>query len=185
MRWAMLAAIHGADIDPAAPPTSKNLKTPLLWLAQAEAMAQAAVVLVKHEPLFDNMPAEMRGICDSQYCAVALMLVGYSLEVCLKAVTIMHDGIDVYSEAERKFLHHNLRDLASFIDGLSDKDLAILDLLSHFVAWAGRYPDPGIKFIAKHEKIFEISEEHQVTAKDLFGLAARVTGHVRKLTENV
>ena len=185
MRWAMLAAIHGADIDPAVPPTSKDLKNPVLWLAQAEAMTQAAVVLVKHEPTFDSMPVDIRGICDSQYCAVALMLVGYSLEVCLKAMTIMRDGIDVYSEAERKYLHHNLRDLAGFIDGLSGKDLAILDMLSHFVAWAGRYPDPGIKFIAKHEKIFEISEEHQITAADLFRLAARVTGHVRKLTENL
>lgn len=183
LRWAMVAALNGLDVDPFLPPTSEDLKNPVLWLAQAEAMTQAAMVLVQHEPAFDSMPFEVRGICDSQYCAVALMLVGYSLEVCLKAMIIIRDGTDAYMEAERKYLHHNLDVLAGFIDGLSVKDLAILEMLTHFVSWAGRYPDPGIRSIAKHERIFELSEGHQISAADLFSLAAKVTGHVKSLTE--
>ncbi|HHT9031235.1 TPA: hypothetical protein ACT5CL_006842 [Burkholderia cenocepacia] len=186
MRWAMLTAARGSDADPSKPPTSDDLKNPVLWLAQAEAMAQAATLLTKYEPTFGNMPIELRGICDSQYCAVALMLVGYSLEVCLKAMIIIRDGIDAYAEAEAKrtYQHHSLRDLANFIGNLSTKDLATLDMLSHFVYWAGRYPDPGMKGIAKHEKIFELAEEHQISAHDLFSLAAKVMGHVRALTES-
>lgn len=68
----MIASVNGAELDPFKRPTSEDLKNPLLWLTQAEAMSQAAFVLIKTEPSFDNVPAEMRGICDSQYCAVAL-----------------------------------------------------------------------------------------------------------------
>lgn len=186
MRWAMLAAVHGADADPSKPPTSDDLKSPILWLTHAEAMSQATAVLARHEPTFDNIPAALRGICDSQYCAVALMLVGYSLEVCLKAMIIIRDGIDAYAaaEANRKYQHHDLCDLATFIADLTAKDLAILDMLSHFVYWAGRYPDPGMKGINKHERIFELSEEHQISAHDLFGLAAKVMSHARALTDS-
>lgn len=181
MRWAMLAETHGAEIDPVKPPTSDDLKNPVLWLAQAEAMTQAAFVLVKHEPTFENSPLEIRGICDAQYCAVALMLVGYSLEVCLKAMIIMRGGVDAYAETESNYQHHKLHKLADFITDLSKKDLAILEMLTHFVYWAGRYPDPGRKGINKHEEIFKLSEENQISAHDLFKLAAQVMMHVKKL----
>ncbi|MFM0025305.1 hypothetical protein PQR70_03360 [Paraburkholderia madseniana] len=147
MRWAMIASVNGAELDPFKQPTSEDLKNPPLWLTQAEAMSQAAFVLIKAEPSFDNVPAEMRGICDSQYCAVALMLVGYSLEVCLKAMVIVKEGVEAYSEAERKYLTHDLMKLATFIVDLDTKDIATLELLTHFVAWAGRYPDPGSRYI--------------------------------------
>jgi hypothetical protein len=181
IRWAMLIQAHGANIDPFKTPSSDDLKNPVLWLAQAEAMTQAALVLVKNEPTFENSPLEMRGICDTQYCAVALMLVGYSSEVCLKAIIIMRGGVDAYSEAEGDYRHHELGKLASFIPDLSNKDLATLQMLTHFVYWAGRYPDPGRKGISKHEEIFVLSEEHQISAHDLFKLAARVMTHVQTL----
>nr|WP_205193261.1 hypothetical protein [Burkholderia sp. Ax-1724] len=183
LRWAMLAAANGAAVDPAQPPTSDDLKSPILWMAQAEAMTQAAIVLISNEPAFGNMPVEIRGICDTQYCAVALMLVGYSLEVCLKAMVILGGGVGAYSETENKYQHHDLQKLAEFIDGLDEKDMAILELLTHFVYWAGRYPDPGRKGIDKHEKIFELSEKNQISGHDLFQLAAKVMGHVRKLVD--
>lgn len=184
MRWAMLMALHGGDIDPTLPPTSDDLKDPILWLAQAEAMTQAANVLLRQEPTFDSMPIEIRGICDTQYCAVALMLVGYSLEVCLKAMLIIKEGVSAYAEADaaRKYKHHDLKKLAHFMPSLSLKEQAILDLLTHFVYWAGRYPDPGRKDIDKHEAVFELSETHQISARDLFTLAAKVMGHVKTLT---
>lgn len=180
-RWAMLAATHGEQIDPTKSPTSTDLKNPVLWLCHAEAMTQAASALVKYEPAFASMPVTMRGICDSQYCAVALMLVGYSLEVCLKAMLIIRDGIENYTSAERNYMHHDLAKLANFIDDLSQKELATLEMLTHFVMWAGRYPDPSAKWLTKHERIFELSEENQISAHDLFSLAAKVMGHVKKL----
>jgi hypothetical protein len=181
MRWAMLAAARGANIDPSHPPTSENLKSPILWLAQAEAMTQAATVLVKYEPAFENMPVEIRGICDTQYCAAALMLVGYSLEVCLKAMIILQGGVEAYSEEEREYHHHDLKKLAKFIVDVDAKDMAILELLTHFVYWAGRYPDPGRKDIVKHEMIFDLSEENRISGHDLFRLAGKVMSHVRTL----
>ena len=183
MRWAMIASASGAEFDPFKQPTSEDLKNPLLWLTQAEAMSQAAIVLIKAEPSFDNMPTEMRGICDSQYCAVALMLVGYSVEVCLKAMILVKDGVEAYSEAERKYLTHDLKKLATFIVDLGAKDLATLDLLTHFIAWAGRYPDPGSKYIDKHDSVFDLAEQNQISAHDLFKLASKVMQHVSTLTE--
>lgn len=179
----MLAAAQGATVDPFQPPTSEDLKSPILWLAQAEAMTQAASALVGYEPAFDNMPVQIRGICDTQYCAVILMLVGYSLEVCLKAMIILQGGIHAYSEAEREYQHHDLQRLARFIADLDSKDLAILELLTHFVYWAGRYPDPGRKGIEKHERIFNLSETNRISGHDVFQLAAKVMGHVRTLVD--
>lgn len=173
MRWAILANLNGKDIDPFQSPTSEDLKSPLLWLTQAEAMTHAAVVLLKNEPGFDNMPTALRGICDSQYCAVALMLVGYSLEVCLKAMIILKGGLDAYTQAEGKYQNHDLGKLASFIDTLGAKELAILEVLTHFVYWAGRYPDPGRRHIAKHDQVFSIAEQHKISGPDFFGLPER------------
>jgi len=181
IRWAMLAAEHGEAIDPSKSPTSEDLKIPVLWLTQADAMSQAAFQLLKSEPTFDNMPVGVRGICDSQYCAVALMLVGYSLEICLKAMIILRGGVDSYTEAEREYQHHDLNKLAGFVNDLSAKDIAILDLLTHFVYWAGRYPDPGRRHIDKHEQIFKLAEENKISANDLFKLATKIMGYVKKL----
>ena len=111
------------------------------------------------------------------------MLVGYSLEVCLKAMIIVKDGIEAYSEAEKKYLTHNLKKLATFVGDLDAKDLATLELLTHFVVWAGRYPDPGSRGIGKHDHVFELAEQNQISGHDLFKLAAKVMGHVRTLTE--
>ena len=179
MRWATIASLNGDGLDPFKQPTSEDLKSPLLWLTQAEAMSQAASVLIRAEPSFGNVPPEMRGICDSQYCAVARMLVGYSLEVCLKAMIIVKEGVEAYSDAERKYLTHDLKKLAAFIHDLEAKDLATLELMTHFVAWAGRYPDPGAKFIDKHDSVFALAEQHQISGYDLFKLASKVMQYVR------
>lgn len=183
MRWAMIASMNGAETDPFKQPTSEDLKHPLLWLTHAEAMSQAALVLIEAEPSFSNVPLEMQGICDSQYCAVALMLVGYSLEVCLKAMILVKDGVEAYSEAERKYLTHDLKKLATFFVDLNAKDLAILELLTHFIAWAGRYPDPGSRFSGKHDSVFELAEQNQISGHDLFKLTSKVMRHVSTLTE--
>ncbi|MEF6206798.1 hypothetical protein [Escherichia coli] len=67
--------------------------------------------------------------------------------------------------------------LAKFIPDLTKKDIAILRGLTHFVYWAGRYPDPGTGDEEKVEDIFRISEKYQISAKDLFILSAKITGY--------
>jgi len=111
------------------------------------------------------------------------MLVGYSLEVCLKAMLLVKNGVAFYRLEEKKHHHHNLDKLTDFIPNLSEKDLATLRGLSHFVRWAGRYPDPGFGKENKAEEIFQVSERYRVSAKDLFQLASRIMGHSREVLE--
>ncbi|MEI2806279.1 MAG: hypothetical protein V9G18_10145 [Albidovulum sp.] len=106
------------------------------------------------------------------------MLIGYSLEVCLKAMILLRLGVDEFTRQEQDHFHHKLEDLSSFIPDLSEKDKAILKGISHFVMWAGRYPDPGSKRVDNAVDVFDISEKHQVSAKDLFSLSARIMKYV-------
>jgi hypothetical protein len=110
------------------------------------------------------------------------MLVGYSLEICLKAMLILTKGVEAYTSSEKRYLHHRLEELAEFIPDLDAKDKAILRVLTQFTTWAGRYPDPGSGREDNAEAIFALSERHQVAARDLFALAARVMNHSQKLT---
>lgn len=182
-KWGLACEIAGYPVDISKPPTAEDLKSPILWLTQAHAMSEAAMVLFLKEPTFDSMPIFVRGVCDSQYCAVGLMLVGYSLEICLKAMIIIKDGIQSYIEKESSYYHHRLADLASFIPDLSTKEVAILKGLTHYTMWAGRYPDPGSGRIKNAEDIFTLSETHQIAAKDVFRLSSKIMRHVNSLID--
>src|SRR5881394_1169613 len=181
-KWIMVQVIAGFDLDPSKPPTSADLKSPVLWLTQAHAMSEAAMAVIKTAPNLESMPQDMRGVCHCQYHAVALMLVGYSLEICLKAMLIIKKGIGTYAAEEKKHHHHRLDTLAEFIPELSEREKAILKVLTHFVTWAGRYPDPGSGREAHSEEIFTLSEQHQIAAKDLFAVATRVMQHAKHVT---
>lgn len=180
-KFGLASTIAGYDIDISKPPTKEDLKNPVLWLTQAHAMAEAARVLFENTPNLDTLPLPVRGMCDSQYCAVGLMLVGYSLEISLKAMIILKSGIDAYIKEEKTYKHHDLAELAAFIPGLSEKDRAILQTLTLFTRWAGRYPDPGSGRVAEAEEVFTLSESHQIASKDLFELAIRVMHHTTEV----
>jgi hypothetical protein len=177
-KWGMAMTLAGIEVEISKPPSPEDLKSPVLWFAQAHAMSEAARVVLQNEPTFDDMPFPVRGVCDSQYCAVGLMLVGYSLEICLKAMIIIRMGIAAYIKDEKSYRHHRLVELSDFIQELSEKDKAILQALTHFTLWAGRYPDPGSGRMEDAEEVFMLSERHQVSGGDLFDLARRVMKHV-------
>ena len=180
----MVQTLAGFPVDLEKGPSSEDLKSPVLWLLHAHAMAEAARVVIQGTPNLEPMPEDLRGISHCQYYAVALMLVGYSLEICLKAMLIVKKGVAVCQVEEKKHYHHSLEKLAEFIPGLSEKDKAILSGLSHFVMWAGRYPDPGFGKKNHAEEIFTLSERHKIGAKELFSLAARVMGYSREVLNN-
>jgi len=180
-KWAMVQTLAGFDPDLRKGPRSEDLKSPVLWLSHAHAISEAARVLLAGTPNLEPMPADMRGVCHCQFYAVALMLVGYSLEVCLKAMMIIRKGIAVYQAEEKKYFHHSLDKLAEFVPDLTEKDKAILKGLSHFVRWAGRYPDPGFGKEAHAEEIFTLAERYQISAKDLFALAAHIMSYASKM----
>lgn len=166
-------------------PSGTDLKEPLLWLTQAHALSEAARTVLSHTPNWESMPVLVRSACDSQYCAAGLMLVGYSLEVSLKAMLILRHGIDVYTEAEKKYQHHKLERLAEFMPDLGEKDRAILRALTHYIEWTGRYPDPGGGREAKLEEVFSLAEKHQVSGRDLFNLAGGVMKYISVVLEEV
>ncbi|KLF89808.1 hypothetical protein [Enterobacter asburiae] len=180
-KWGVLAAMNGTYVDITSSPTAKDLKNPILWLSHAHALSEAAICMVNQSPDFETMPSGIRSICHSQFHAVALMLVGYSLEVCLKAMILINLGLDEFLAQEKKYFHHNLDKLAGFIPDINDKELAILKCLSHFVIWAGRYPDPGTKRVSDSTDIFLLSEKYEISAKDVFELSTKVMGYVKKI----
>ena len=102
MRWAIAQNAAGASIDLVKEPSSKDLKDPVLWLLHAHALSEAAANVVQNEPHIDHLPDVIKAVCHGQYFAVGLMLVGYSLEVCLKGMLIMQRGIESYSAEEKK-----------------------------------------------------------------------------------
>ncbi len=184
IQWNMQKALHeNGNFDPYKPIQDDELKNPVLWLSQAEALAQAALSVIKSKPDFKAMPPSVRVLCDSQYCAAGLMLVGYSLEISLKGMMLMDLGIDAYKKIEKQKKHHRLHDLADFVPGMSAKDIAILRCLTYFIYWAGRYPDPGQGKESETNEIFNISEKHQISAKDLFDIAGRVMAHTKVIAE--
>ncbi len=184
-KWGTAATIAGYPIDISKPATTEELKNPVLWMSQAHALSEAAVAVLRKEQDFEVMPLSVRSACDSQYCAVGLMLVGYSLEICLKSMIIIKEGIDGYKRIEKKTRHHRLHELASFVPNLSEKEIAILRGLTHFVYWAGRYPDPGSGREEETEEIFEIAEKHKITARDLFALSAKVMKYSQEVTAEI
>jgi hypothetical protein len=76
-KWQTAQLVAGAISQPQDRPTKEDLKSPVLWLTQAHALTKAARALVEATPKWETMPIPLRGVCDCQYCAVALMLVGY------------------------------------------------------------------------------------------------------------
>jgi hypothetical protein len=124
-------------------PSTEDLKSQLLWLSHAHIMVEAARVFLAGNLILRPIPANLRGVCHCQYHAVILMLVGYSIQICLKAVLVMRKGIPPYQQQERKYFHHSLDRLAYFTPALSDKHNAVLNGLTHYVRWAGRYPASG------------------------------------------
>jgi hypothetical protein len=110
-KWAMAQNLAGYDVDLEAGPRQEDLKSPVLWLSHAHAMSEAARVLLQGAPNLEAMPESVRGACHCQYHAVGLMLVGYSLEVCLKGMLLIKKGIEAYQAEEKRHHHHDLSNL--------------------------------------------------------------------------
>lgn len=171
--WRLLQNINGFERDMEQPPTREELNSPVLWLCQARALSEAASAVIKNQPNFYKDDA-FHSICDSQYCAAGLMLIGYSLEICLKGTLIVKEGLDAYLENEEKRQHHRLEKLSDYMPNLNKKDVVILRTLSDFTTWAGRYPTPKPGKEGQREQIFQQSLAHKITTQDLFDLSAKV-----------
>lgn len=181
-RWQMMLEAVGLEANhPVMPPSQLDLTNPVLWLSQAQALTEAAVLIINATPEPPPLPPNMAGLFDGQFRAAGLMLVGYSLEVCLKGMIILKEGPNEYQKKPKET--HNLVDLAEFIPSMTEKDCDILKLLTFFVKWAGRYPAPRERDHHTHEEVFSLSERHQIALKDVTGLAAKVMAHTRVIID--
>jgi hypothetical protein len=183
-KWGVAQTIAGFPMDLSSPPTAADLKSPILWVTQAHALSEAAVNVLRSEPNLDHLPVFVKGVCHCQYHAVVLMLVGLSLETVLKAMLIVREGIEEFTEKERKRRHHRLHELSDFVPDLSNKDRAILKCLTHFVYWAGKYPDPGSGRETDAVSVFDLSEQYEISAKQLFELVSRIMKYARTVIES-
>ncbi len=177
-KWGMGQTMAGFPVDISKSPTTEDLKSPVLWMSQAQALSEAAASILRSEPNLENHSIYTKGVCHCQFHAVALMLIGLSLEISLKAMLILSQGVEEFSKNEHKYRHHRLHELSEFVPDLNEKDKAILECLTHFIYWAGKYPDPGSGREQDAESIFKISERHKITAKELFTLSSRVMAHI-------
>jgi HEPN domain-containing protein len=182
-KWGMAQTMAGFPVDISKPPTATDLKSPILWMTQAHALSEAAVNVIRSEPNLEHLTIYTKGVCHCQYHAVALMLVGLSLEIALKAMLIVKEGIENFTDNEGKRRHHRLHELSDFVPGLNEKDRAILECLTHFIYWAGKYPDPGSGREKDAVSVFEVSEKYEISAKQLFELASRVMAYARTVID--
>lgn len=182
-KWSLAQTMAGFPVDISKPPAATDLKSPILWMLHARALCEAALNILRSQPNLDDLTIYTKGVCHCQYHAVALMLIGLSLEVALKAMLIKHKGIELFIKEENSHHHHRLRDLSNFIPELTEKDKAILDCLTHFIYWAGKYPDPGFRRKQDITSIFEISEKYEISAKHLFESVSRVMDYATKVVD--
>ena len=154
-------------------------------MSHSLALAKAAETLLLNDPDFDLMEDNsMNGLAHYQYYATALMLVGYSLEVTLKNMIIINNGIDDYISNESKYMTHDLEKLAYFVPDLEIKDKSILNILTKFTILAGKYRDPGFNKGAVYDDISNAVERYKICAKDIFQLATKITKFALTISNN-
>ncbi|GAC09523.1 hypothetical protein [Paraglaciecola chathamensis] len=165
--WVNVQMRAGHHVNLEKSPTSEELKNPIFWICQANSLSESAKILIRTTPDFSSMPKSMYSICYRQYMASALMMLGYSLELMFKGLSIQQFGVETYTKNERKYFSHKLPWLVRQHIQITAKEEAILKCLTHFLYWAGRYPDHGTGKESELEDIFKLSESNQISMKEL------------------
>jgi hypothetical protein len=173
--WNNVQLRAGFNINIPKSPTSEELKNPILWICQSKSLSESAKILIRTEPDFSTMPKSMYSICYRQYLASALMMFGYSLEVLFKALSIQKIGVEAYTKKEKKYFSHKLTWLVEQHTAIGLQERAILECLTEFIYWAGRYPDHGTGQEVKLEDIFLSSEKNEISMQELADTLDKLT----------
>lgn len=125
-------------------------------------------------------PEEVGALVDSHLQGVSVLLLAYAVECRLKAALLKKGASLVSPEGvlQKQFKHHKLRRLA--VDAgvaLPEADLQILDGLTAFLEWRGRYPIP-----TKWERLrdltgLDLGSIGQFT-ENAFALSARIAAQL-------
>jgi len=142
-------------------------RAPLLWFSSANALGTAADTAYGRythcrrtwESSFPSQspdglpiasgraltPDEVNSLGDAGQGGVALMLLGFAIENICKAILVGRNSSLVDGDAglNESLQTHDLKELATKCGQPLDTDEAqVLELLSEFSIWAGRYPIP-------------------------------------------
>jgi len=129
--------------------------SPGVWLIQALRLRGAAkriewIGAAPGEMYVKAFPTEYR------------LLIALSTENLVKGILIAERMRRLESDPFGDIMHHRLADLAKEIKGLpislSCEEVAVLEALTEYVEWAGRYPFP--KRLDKHRVISHSNAEH-------------------------
>jgi len=122
-----------------------NGNMPRVWLSSAETLLAAARAVKKAAEEKGGQAAFEQGLMIADYQPYALLL-GYAIECLLKARWVKNGNKLVRDGRllnEPPFGKHELGKMARTVGvTLSPKELSVLDRLSSFVQFAGRYPIP-------------------------------------------
>ncbi len=122
----------------------RGTKWPVAWFAKALQLKRAyeklqIVALADFDDLMND-----RERAGESVAGVVLMLGGLTIENLLKGL-IAKQGQVPESQGRPKFSEHKLNNLARDANvGLSADESILLQRLTEFVLWAGRYPAPQI-----------------------------------------
>lgn len=140
-----------------------EIREPRVWVDKAQLLKSSADFLFDEALVYQNkvyasektyFDASHEEVLKSHYLTVSMMLYGYSLECELKAILAYKHKEDSNEEVIKRYFKHDLEWLHTkvteevspkyFVD-VTVEDTYLLDRLTTFSTWAGRYPVPKKK----------------------------------------
>ena len=120
--------------------------------AAAEALAAASV----EAPDYSDVSG-LDCYHDTRIKAASLMLLGMSVEVILKGIIYFAKKYnpellarwDVSDNNQELLFKHDLLKLSDSLAPLDQRTLTMLEVLTQFITWSGRYPSPKKKYVNK------------------------------------
>jgi HEPN domain-containing protein len=126
---------------------------PELWKFRAGELAHAAEVLyqraisardnlIKQQPK-SGSPEARSLLADMSMEQTAYMLAGFAIENAIKGILFKQIGGDPSDSRAKKYTRtHDLKDLAKKITNVGQGYDGLLEKLTEFIVWLGRYPRP-------------------------------------------
>ncbi len=115
-----------------------DAKEELYWIYSAGSLWRSALILLEKE----KGRKHISGIVEPHLIHVAIMLCGYALENLIKGALVCTGKV---LDKNGNFCHasHDLQKLFRKLEfELSEKEIQILNIITYYVLWLGRYPIP-------------------------------------------
>ena len=136
-----------------------EIRNPRVWVDKSQLLKSSADSLFEEALVYQNkvyasekayLNAPREEVLKSHYTTISMMLYGYSLECVLKAI-LLYKHRENSNEELRRYFKHDLEWLHTkvaeevspkYFSDVTDEDTYLLDRLTTFSIWSGRYPIP-------------------------------------------